>query len=234
MSMSLRARLKRLLPDTTYNWIMLNFHILYRLPIVAFESNLDAEGMEDIKRLLDSASRRHGDIIECGSSRCGTSILIARYLETLGVRKKIFALDSFEGFNPRELERERAKGLTSASEDAFTSTNFNYVTMKLKKMGFDDTIIPIRGFFEDTLLSVVRESEFSFALIDCDLQESMKYCAETLWGHTVPGGIIAFDDYDSDEFLGARIAVDEFVQSHPLEIANHGELNRLYFVEKAA
>ncbi len=50
MSMSLRARLKRLLPDATYNWMMLNFHILYRLPIVSFESNLDAEDMEDIKQ----------------------------------------------------------------------------------------------------------------------------------------------------------------------------------------
>ena len=36
MAMSLRARLKRLLPDDTYNWLMLNFHILYRLPVVSF------------------------------------------------------------------------------------------------------------------------------------------------------------------------------------------------------
>ncbi len=181
MAMSLRARLKRLLPDDTYNWLMLNFHILYRLPVVSFESNIDEEGMEDIRQLLDIASSYNGDVVECGSSRCGTSILISKYLETLGIQKKIYALDSFEGFNPLELERERSRGLTSASDDAFTSTNFDYVTRKLNRLGCDDKIIPIRGFFEDTLLSVVHESEFSFVLIDCDLQESMSYCANTLW-----------------------------------------------------
>ena len=233
MPMSLRARLKRLLPDSTYNSLMLNVHLLYRLPMVSFESNMDREGMEDVMQLLDMTASRRGDVIECGSSRCGTSILIAKHLEVMGIQKKIFALDSFEGFSPEELNRERSAGLTSAPDDAFTSTNFGYVTEKLNKLGYEDRIIPIKGFFEDTLLSIVHESEFAFALIDCDLQESMSYCADNLWSHTVPGGIVAFDDYDSDEFRGARLAVDRFVQDHLTSISAHGMLNRLYYVKKA-
>ncbi len=159
--------------------------------------------------------------------------MIARQLNALEVLKKIYALDSFEGFSPGELELERSRGLTSASNDAVTSTNFNYVTAKLGKLDYEDIIIPVQGFFENTLLSVVHESEFAFALIDCDLQESMSYCAETLWPNIVPGGVVAFDDYSSDEFRGARLAVDAFVQANMSDISGHGMLNRLYYVKKA-
>ena len=142
-------------------------------------------------------------------------------------------MDSFEGFSPDELERERSRGLTSAPDDAFTSTNFGYVTVKLSKLGYSDIIIPIKGFFQNTLLPLANQSEFSFALIDCDLQESVSYCAETLWERIVPGGIVAFDDYESDEFRGARLAVDAFVETYATYISSHGMLNRLYYVKKS-
>ena len=88
MAMSLRARLKRLLPADAYNSLMLSFPALYRLPMVRFESNMDRAGIGDITQLLDDTESLHGEVVECGSSRCGTTILIAEHLSEGGGRKE--------------------------------------------------------------------------------------------------------------------------------------------------
>ena len=161
---------------------MLEFPMLYELSFVNYETNLSKGGLDDIRKFISDVAQYPGDIIECGSSRCGTSILIARYLKSLGIDKKIYALDSFQGFPREEFETEKSLGFTDAPSDAFTSTNFEYVLAKLRNLGCEDVVIPVKGFFEDTLPSITHGSEYALAFIDCDLQESMTYCADTLCG----------------------------------------------------
>ena len=230
--MNIRARIKRLLPAYLYNRLMLEFPMLYELSFVNYETNLSREGLDDIRKFISDVAQYPGDIIECGSSRCGTSILITRYLKSLGIDKKIYALDSFQGFPHEEFETEKSLGFTDAPSDAFTSTNFEYIVAKLRNLGCEDDVIPVKGFFEDTLPSIAHGSEYALAFIDCDLQESMTYCADTLWPKLVPGGVTAFDDYNSEEFRGARLAVDASVQCRSREIESHGMLQRLYYVKK--
>lgn len=66
--------------------------------------------------------------------------------------------------------------------------------MKIGKLGYDDIIIPFRGFFKNTL-PLIR-SDFCLSFIDCDLCKSIDNCAETVWQNTVSNGIIIFDDID--------------------------------------
>ncbi len=69
-----------------------------------------------------------------------------------------------------------------------------------------------------------------FAFIDCDLRESITYCAEMIWPVLVPGGIIVFDDYLSQEYKGARLAIDNFISRHYEESSEHKLLQRLYYI----
>lgn len=232
MPMTIKARIKRLLPPSVYNSIMLRLPILYQVPPVNWETNLTREGIEDVLRLLDSTLTLEGDIIECGSSRCGTSIIIARYLRDRANTKKVYAFDSFEGFDREELARERSLGLAQVSEDAFTSVTYEYVLAKIRRCGFEDTVIPVKGFFEETLPRLSPDGRFCFVFIDCDLRHSMTYCAVTLWPRIVPGGLICFDDYGSDDFKGARLAVDDFVSRSQEGIDSHGVLSCGYYVRK--
>ena len=156
--------------------------------------------------------------------------LMANYLRAKDVGKIIYACDSFQGFDPTELEKERQAGLTKASHKTFTSTSYNYVKRKINKLGFEDIVIPIRGFFRDTLPEI--ESNFCFALIDCDLKESIIYCAETIWPHLMNNGVIVFDDYTSEEYRGGRDGIDYFVNEHESEFSEHGLMTRLYYVCK--
>jgi len=155
---------------------------------------------------------------------------MANYLRSKHVHKIIYALDSFEGFDRFELNREREAGLVKTSDKAFTSTSYKYVERKINKLGVEDIVIPIKGFFQDTLPHI--KSNFCFALIDCDLRESIIYCAETIWPSLMNNGRIVFDDYICEEFQGARLGIESFVGAYKDEISEHGLLNRLYYVRK--
>ncbi len=91
-------------------------------------------------------------------------------------------------------------------------------------------IIPIKGYFEDTLPGI--SGPFCLALIDCDLRDSLVYSAETIWPKLSRGGCILFDDYLDPEFRGAKQGVDIFVEKHCTEFAEHCLLNRFYCVRK--
>ena len=43
---------------------------------------------------------------------------------------------------------------------------------------------------------------------------------------------MAFDDYDSSEFRGARLAIDTFVSDRLPEMDSHGLLKRLFYAKK--
>jgi O-methyltransferase len=231
-SMDWKATIKQLIPPFVLNRTLLTFPFLYRTEMVNFETNISAGGgIDDLLSQLDLVLEMDGNIIECGSSRCGTSIIMANYLRAKGKVKSVYACDSFEGFDKNELKRERAKGLTTAGEKSFTSTSYRYVSTKLERLGLYNTVIPIKGFFQDTLPHI--SSKFCIALVDCDLTDSIMYSAETIWPKLVRGGRILFDDYTDEDFKGARLGIDQFVLEHDDEIERHGLLKRLYLVKKA-
>ncbi len=217
------------------NDLLLKFPSLYQTKFINYESQLgENNGMEDLLTNLNAVLDVEGNIIECGSYVCGTSLVIANYLRSSRTNKKVYALDLFGGgFDLNELEGERRAGLTQAKDSSFTFTSYAYVKKKIEKLGFSDMIIPVRGLFKDTLPRI--DSKFCFALIDCDLKKSIFYSAETIWPKLSKAGIMLFDDYEYryTSFKGPKIAVDEFVYKYRSEISEHGLLNRLYYIMKA-
>ena len=228
----LKARIGHVVPQSTLNYVLLRFPFLYHTSFVNYESySADRGGIDDLVGQLKIVSSLDGNIIECGSARCGTSILIAKFLHSSRIQKKIYSLDLFgKGLDVNELNEERKDGRTKVSGKAFTYNSFEYVLRKIRILGFDNTIIPIQGFFRDTLQYV--NSKFCLSFIDCDLSKSIEYCAEKVWPETVSQGVMLFDDYGSQNYRGVKPTVDAFVSKYEDEIAHHGLLNRLYYVRK--
>ena len=206
------------------------------LRLVNYESVMDAAGLNDIRELLDMTLRVQGDVVECGCNRCGTSVIVANYLRSRSARKTIYACDTFDGFSPEELARERQLGRANASQSAFASPGqYEYVKEKLFRLGVDGRVVPIKGLFQETFpRSLGMWRKLSFVFVDCDLEESMLFCARALWPLLVPGGVMAFDDYTSQQFKGARVAVDKFVAEAPIGLGPHKLMRRLYFLQKEA
>jgi hypothetical protein len=229
---SWKAGLKHTIPPALLNSLLLHFPSLYRTKLVLYETNISAGGgIDELLAQLAAVLDVEGEIIECGSSRCGASIIMANYLRTQQANKKILACDSYEGFDQSELKREQDAGLTTLRDTMFTSTSYKYVQKKIAALRLKDTVIPIKGYFQDSLPNIA--GPFCMALIDCDLRDSLVYAAETIWPNLSSGGRILFDDYLDPVFRGAKQGVDIFVEKYQAEISEHGLLNRLYYACKA-
>jgi O-methyltransferase len=228
----LRARIVRFIPQTLLNRFLLQFPYFYGTKAINYESYITEKGgIDDLLGKLNEVSSLSGNVIECGSARCGTSLIIAKFLRSQGIDKKVYSLDLFGGgLNSSELEEERRSKLTEASDNAFTYNSYKYVVEKIQKLGCSDIVIPIKGLFQDTLSRI--DSKFCLSFIDCDLSKSIKYSAETIFPNMTPNGIMLFDDYGSAEFRGVKPTVDAFVETHGSQIDTHGLLNRLYFIKK--
>jgi O-methyltransferase len=215
----LKAKVKQVIPQSILNNVLLTFPFLYRTQLVNYETSLEGSVCELLSQ-LGAAITLDGDIIECGSPYCGTSIIIADYLRSIHVNKTVYAYDSFEGFDQTELNKERKEGLVKTQNNAFTFTSYEYVKRKIKKLGFAGAVVPVKGFFEQTLPKWT--GELCFAFIDCDLRDSTIYCAEKIWPNLVSGGRLVIDDYSNGDFRGAKLGVDFFVNKYRDNISAHG------------
>jgi len=117
---SLKIRIAKKIPTKMLDNLLLTFPFLYRTNFINFESYLDGDGMKDLIKGLNVTKSLPGNIIECGCARCGTSVVLARYLKSNQISKKIYALDSFKGFDPKELECEKKQGLTCSNSADYT------------------------------------------------------------------------------------------------------------------
>jgi len=225
--MSIRGKIRTIFPESTFNSFLLTFPSLYKTKFINYESNLALDNkIEKFLEQLDKVIEIEGNIIECGSARCGTSIIMANYLRKKGIKKKIYACDSFQGFDRKEHQSD----LTTSSLNSFTKISYEYITKKINKLGFSDMIFPIKGFFEETLPKL--QSKFCFSLIDCDLEKSLIFSAEHVWKNLSKNGIIVFDDYTAVKFQGAKKGIDFFVKKYENEIMEHGLKKWLYIVKK--
>ena len=228
--MLLKARIARKVPQPVLNSVLLKFPILYKTKFINYESYL-GDCIDELLEKLDDVLGVEGNLIECGSARCGSTVIMAKHLKEKSSNKKIYACDLFgQGLDLDELSNEKELGLTQASDDAFTYNSYEYVQKKIKSLGLSDYIIPVKGLFRNTLTRI--NDRFCFCLIDCDLSKSITFSAENLWPKLSSNGLILFDDYKAAEFKGAKLAVDAFVTKYESSIAEHGLLERLYFVRK--
>jgi len=110
--------IRDVIPQSILNNILLTFPLLYKTKFVHYESHLAFDNkIEGFLEEFDKVSGIEGDIIECGSARCGTSVIMANHIRKKRINKKIYACDSFQGFD----KEEQKSDLTTSSSDAFTT-----------------------------------------------------------------------------------------------------------------
>lgn len=170
-----------------------------------------------------------GDIVECGVGR-GRSLItlsainkfVAKYYNSK--KRKIFALDSFEGFpEPHSFDaskRNPKKGEWSMSPNKQFKYSPSSIEKVLKLAEVDVDINFVKGFFEKTTKNL-KVNNIAILHLDGDLYESIKFPLDNLWNKVSLGGIVVFDDFSFDEkanndeaFPGARKAVMNFLKTN--------------------
>lgn len=219
------------IPSPILDKILLSFPFLYKSRFIRYESGAPQPHIELLIQAINETKNLQGDIIECGSNRCGTTSILAQFLKTNNIMKKIYALDSFSGFVPEEIQKERELGLTNFSENSYNYNSFSYVKRKVEKLKLSKIIILKKGFFHETLPTI--NSDFCVGFIDCDLAESMNFAAEKIWPHLVNNGILFFHDYGWIGYQNVKPTVDNFVKKHQNEIKWQKEIGNMFFVKKS-
>lgn len=205
--------------------------LIHRLPI---KTATCGSNIKIILKLLKSVSALPGDVAECGVYQGATLIPEALFLHQNDIPKTLFGCDSFAGFD-EAVRSEIALGGTADPHKkigGFNDTSLRLVHEKLQRLGLDDCVQLLQGYFEETLQRL-SECRFCFVHLDCDLYDSYKSCLEFFYPRLVPCGIILFDEYHDSAWPGCDKAVDEFFdgkQEKPVEIESDNYVK--YFISR--
>ena len=177
------------------------------------------------KELFDKAKHLDGAIVECGVAYGQSLIVWSTLAKAEGKDRKVFGLDSFEGFpEPSKLDTSQR----NAQKGEFKGATQKRVESIIRKASVPMPTL-VKGFFSNTLPSF--KERVAVLYIDADLYESYKIVLESLYDQVVPGGIIGFDEYGEQNWPGATKAVDEFFKGKDIPIQKAEYLEK-YFVMK--
>lgn len=185
------------------------------------ETLFNHDKINRLLELLNMSLSLDGDVIELGTYKGGTTILIARFLNKTNSKKTIYTFDTFEGFPYAEtgtIEKVKiSTGETKNKMDMFKDTSFEKVKAKFAKFAVANKIKTFKGSFDDTL-PLLKDEKFSFALVDCDIYDSALVCLREIYPRMVKGGIMLFDDYNTEKPWNLKKAVDDFVKEKNLTL----------------
>ena len=192
--------------------------------------------VNNIYLILNKLSKRLNNdaaYVECGTFRGNTLLTAANFLKSKNIDKKLFGIDTFEGFPAKE---HYYKDLPSYFEVLLNSkkiTQDHYEKAKIRTNGFQEILHLENEYFSDTNSIFDKAEKFNnikllvgkfedvtpnfserieVLHLDGDLYHSYITCLENLYGKVIAGGSIIFDEYYSLKYPGARVAVDEFLQ----------------------
>tara|TARA_Y100000589_G_C27078165_1_gene598440 strand:- start:58 stop:732 length:675 start_codon:yes stop_codon:yes gene_type:complete len=153
-----------------------------------------------------------GAIAEAGVRDGNSLLFLAGAARSMNMKRKIIAIDSFEGFPSdyyyESLKRDKPKAELT-KEEAIQSIKFVLKNADFNEDDFD--LVP--GYFKDSLKKY-NHGPIALLHLDVDLGGSYKEALEYLYPHVVKGGIILFDEYYEEftKYKDAKSAIDKFLK----------------------
>jgi len=149
---------------------------------------------------LINSQKIAGDMAELGVDKGNSASVLAAAAKRMG--KKVYLLDTFEGFSAKDLVEGDAK-----YPAYFTNSPLDLVK---NNVGVGDHIHYIKGYFPDSTSQMPNSSSFCLVHLDCDLYKPFASALEYFWPRLVPGGFLIMHDYASLYWDGVEKAVDDF------------------------
>jgi hypothetical protein len=150
-------------------------------------------------------SRCSGSVAELGVYKGQSSALLSHYAEMFG--RKMYLADTFEGFGESQYE----EGMGEGKQAAFKDTSIEAARRVVGDYAGNRWIV---GLFPDSLTDEMREDNYAFVSIDCDIYTPIWEGLKFFWPRMLPGGMVFIHDYSSGYWPGATRAVDEFCDAN--------------------
>jgi O-methyltransferase len=176
--------------------------------------------LDDLQQCVEAIARDgvEGDLIEAGVWRGGASMLMRATLNTLDAGRVVWLADSFEGFPEPDQGTFPADSERDLSRFDFFSVAMEEVRANFARLGLDQGIRFVPGFFDETM-PTLRGGTWSLVRLDSDTYESTVFALDALYPGLSAGGYLILDDYYM--LPECRRAVDDYRRDHgitePLE-----------------
>ena len=194
----------------------------------------DSQNYDLIDLLLKSIFLE-GDIIEFGVWRGHTTKRMAAVAKNAGIKKRLYACDSFEGFGDEVITSQDTSLFRPVSRLKKKFTAANDVPDKLEEFFkcFDLDGFCVKGYFHRSLNTIDDNAKYCFAHVDCDAYTSHLDCLRYVYQRMSKGGCIVFDDYDKKPWPGATKAIDEFLSDKPekIKLSDEKENSAWYIIK---
>jgi len=195
----------------------------YLLP--SYELNFTPVQLSFLCQCLEQTKDCAGAIAEVGCARGLTTIFLSRFLDGIGSQKTYFAVDTFHGFVPADVDFEvNSRGKRRGIYTGFSVNRQEWFDATMRR----NNISRVRSIKADVnVFDLTTLGDLSFVLLDVDLYRPMKKSLSELYGQLSPGGIMVVDDCSPkhSKFDGADQAYREFAAevNQPIEVV-HGKL----------
>lgn len=149
-----------------------------------------------------------GDYIELGSHKGFSLRVIHKFMDPT---RTLYSLDTFEGFDKRDIEVESTQYESPWTEGNFAPTSVERVAHYVGDGTPPANLRLVKGWFPESFKGL-EGLRWRFVHIDFDLYQPIRTAIETLWEPLLPGGVMMIHDYGCYGFPAARKAVDEMCE----------------------
>ncbi len=150
-------------------------------------------------------SRTGGSLAELGVYRGQSASVLS--LLAKNFERKMYILDTFDGFAESQLEQ----GMSEAAIGAFQDTSLEEAKRVVGDYIGNRWVV---GTFPESITDEMRSDNYSVVSIDCDIYQPISDGLNFFWPRLVEGGIIFVHDYSTGHWVGATKAVDEFCEAN--------------------
>lgn len=130
----------------------------------------------------------------------------ARYINEYFMDDNFYLLDTFDGFNEKDINKETGIAKKSSIKD-FSDTSLELVR---RQMPYLDKCCFIKGYFPESATQIPQDIQFKFVNLDVDLYQPILSGLQYFYPKMVKDGVILVHDYFHPFYTGTKKAVDEF------------------------
>jgi len=160
--------------------------------------------LEFLLSCVNQTKDLNGDVVEVGVYKGGSARVLCQNLK----ESNIYLIDTFEGLvDACEYDNVHTNG-------AFNETSIDIVKQTIFPYN-NYTIIKSKWPNDDN--KVLDSKTFKFVHLDVDMYVAYKENLEYFYPRLEKDGLILCDDYGCVDCLGAKKAIDEFVESNNLK-----------------
>ncbi|EAL9887180.1 putative O-methyltransferase [Campylobacter jejuni subsp. jejuni 2008-894] len=143
----------------------------------------------------------------------------ARYINEYFKDDIFYLLDTFEGFNEKDIKKETGLAKQANTND-FSDTSLEFVK---NLMPYLTQCRFIKGYFPESAIQISKDEKFKFVNIDVDLYQPILEGLKYFYPKLVKNGVILVHDYFHPYYTGTKQAVDEFCKEMKLQALPIGD-----------